>query len=114
MTGRGRPGSPWHPRASALNVPARARGVPDAQTCPRVAADGGELSCSHFDLPVTKSTTTYHFPGAPRESGVIGQVYRGTAKMSGLRRDDLDDLFPGLLDTLLTAAARQAARLGDG
>ncbi|MEU6476979.1 helix-turn-helix domain-containing protein [Streptomyces sp. NPDC047017] len=73
----------------------------------------GELSCSHFELPVTKSTTTHHFR-VLREAGVLRQVYRGTAKMNGLRRDDLDDLFPGLLDALLDAATRQAARLGDG
>ncbi|WP_196218165.1 ArsR/SmtB family transcription factor [Streptomyces blattellae] len=75
-----------------------------------LATDGGELSCSHFDLPVTKSTTTHHFR-VLRESGVIRQTYRGTAKMNGLRRDDLDGLFPGLLDTLLDAATRQAVRL---
>ncbi|MFF8093529.1 ArsR/SmtB family transcription factor [Streptomyces sp. NPDC016675] len=79
-----------------------------------LAADSAELfSCSYFDLPVTKSTTTHHFR-VLRESGVIRQVYRGTAKMNGLRRDDLDALFPGLLDALLAAAARQAARLGAG
>ncbi|MFC8661048.1 ArsR/SmtB family transcription factor [Streptomyces sp. NPDC057199] len=76
-----------------------------------LAADGDELSCSHFDLPVTKSTTTHHFR-VLREAGVIRQIYRGTAKMNGLRRDDLDDLFPGLLDSVLAAAARQAVRLG--
>ncbi|MFL4902534.1 ArsR/SmtB family transcription factor [Streptomyces sp. MMS24-I2-30] len=76
----------------------------------QLAADGGELPCSHFDVPVTKSTSTHHFR-VLRENGVIRQVYRGTAKMNGLRRDDLDDLFPGLLDCLLAAAERQAARL---
>ncbi|MDQ1031790.1 DNA-binding transcriptional ArsR family regulator [Streptomyces umbrinus] len=78
-----------------------------------LAADGDDLSCSHFDLPVTKSTTTHHFR-VLREAGVIRQIYRGTAKMNGLRRDDLDDLFPGLLDSVLAAAARQAVRLGSG
>ncbi|MFG1671131.1 ArsR/SmtB family transcription factor [Streptomyces sp. Y7] len=77
-----------------------------------LAAVGDELSCSHFDLPVTKSTTTHHFR-VLRESGVIRQIYRGTAKMNGLRKDDLDGLFPGLFDALLDAAARQAARLGN-
>ncbi len=62
-------------------------------------------------LPVTKSTTTHHFR-VLRESGVIRQVYRGTAKMNGLRRDDQDDLFPGLLDSVLSAAARQAGHVG--
>ncbi|WP_455353972.1 ArsR/SmtB family transcription factor [Streptomyces sp. SYSU K217416] len=70
-----------------------------------------ELSCSYFDLPVTKSTTTHHFR-VLRESGVIRQTYRGTAKMNGLRRADLDALFPGLLDSVLAAAAGQEGRLG--
>ncbi|MFD4716369.1 ArsR/SmtB family transcription factor [Streptomyces sp. NPDC056637] len=75
--------------------------------------EGSELSCSHFVLPVTKSTTTHHFR-VLRESGVIRQIYRGTAKMSVLRRADLDLLFPGLLDSVLAAAARQDDRLGGG
>jgi DNA-binding transcriptional ArsR family regulator len=78
-----------------------------------LAAREAELSCSQFDLPVTKSTTTHHFR-VLRESGVIRQVYRGTAKMNGLRRGDLEDLFPGLLDSLLAAADRQAGRLREG
>lgn len=76
-----------------------------------LAAVAEELSCSHFDLPVTKSTTTHHFR-VLRESGVIRQVYRGTAKMNGLRRRELDELFPGLLDVVLAAAGREADRLG--
>ncbi|MFC9677642.1 ArsR/SmtB family transcription factor [Streptomyces sp. NPDC056949] len=75
--------------------------------------EDSELSCSHFVLPVTKSTTTHHFR-VLRESGVIRQIYRGTAKMSVLRRADLDLLFPGLLDSVLAAAARQGDRLGGG
>ncbi|WP_416519148.1 ArsR/SmtB family transcription factor [Streptomyces achromogenes] len=77
-----------------------------------LAAKEAELTCSQFDLPVTKSTTTHHFR-VLRESGVVRQVYRGTAKMNGLRRGDLESLFPGLLDSVLAAADRQAARLGD-
>ncbi|KAB2971396.1 helix-turn-helix transcriptional regulator [Streptomyces sp. SS1-1] len=91
----------------ALSDPMRLRIVRELATV------GMELSCSHFDLPVTKSTTTHHFR-VLRESGVIRQIYRGTAKMNGLRADDLDVLFPGLLDALLDAAGRQAARLGEG
>ncbi|MGW1391332.1 ArsR/SmtB family transcription factor [Streptomyces nigra] len=90
----------------ALSDPMRLRIVRE------LAAVDQELTCSHFDLPVTKSTTTHHFR-VLRESGVIRQIYRGTAKMNGLRDDDLDDLFPGLLDALLDAAGRQAARLGE-
>ncbi|MGW1230410.1 ArsR/SmtB family transcription factor [Streptomyces sp. NPDC001478] len=77
-----------------------------------LAAADSELTCSRFDLPVTKSTTTHHFR-VLRESGIVQQIYRGTAKMNGLRREDLDALFPGLLDAVLEAADRQAARLGE-
>ncbi|WP_371484314.1 ArsR/SmtB family transcription factor [Kitasatospora sp. NBC_00315] len=74
----------------------------------RALADGHqEMSCIAFDLPVTKSTTTHHFR-VLREAGVIRQCRRGTARMSSLRRDDLAQLFPGLLDSVLTGARRQA------
>jgi DNA-binding transcriptional ArsR family regulator len=89
----------------ALSDPMRLRIVRE------LAGDCDELTCSQFELPVTKSTTTHHFR-VLRENGVIRQVYRGTAKMNGLRRDDLDELFPGLLDCLLVAADRQSRRLG--
>jgi DNA-binding transcriptional ArsR family regulator len=74
-----------------------------------LAASEGEQSCSAFELPVSKSTTTHHFR-VLRESGLVTQCYRGTAKMSVLRRSDLDALFPGLLESLLAAADRQHAR----
>ncbi len=76
----------------------------------RFLAAGGESSCSAIDVAVSKSTTTHHFR-VLREAGVIRQVYRGTAKMSSLRREDLDALFPGLLDTVVTAYDAQRARL---
>ncbi len=76
-----------------------------------LARTDDELACSAFELPVSKSTTTHHFR-VLRESGVIVQVYRGTAKKSALRRDDLEELFPGLLAAVLEAADRQEARDG--
>jgi DNA-binding transcriptional ArsR family regulator len=72
-----------------------------------LAVTGEDLPCSAFDVRVTKSTTTHHFR-VLREAGVIRQVYRGTAKLNELRRDDLDARFPGLLDSVLDAARRQA------
>ncbi|MBZ4320524.1 ArsR/SmtB family transcription factor [Streptomyces huiliensis] len=74
-----------------------------------LAAADVELNCSAIELPVTKSTSTHHFR-VLRESGVIRQTYQGTAKMTALRHDDLDALFPGLLPTVLTAAGHQSAR----
>jgi DNA-binding transcriptional ArsR family regulator len=76
-----------------------------------LAAAAREVACSDVPLPVSKSTTTHHFR-VLREAGVICQIYRGTSKMNALRRDDLEALFPGLLDRVLDAAERQATRLG--
>jgi DNA-binding transcriptional ArsR family regulator len=75
--------------------------------------EGEEAPCSAIDLAVTKSTTTHHFR-VLREAGLIHQVYRGTAKMTAIRRADLDALFPGLLDAVLTADAARRSRVPVG
>ncbi|WP_062432976.1 ArsR/SmtB family transcription factor [Herbidospora daliensis] len=73
-----------------------------------LAVSGAEVPCSAIDLAVSKSTTTHHYR-VLREAGVITQVYRGTSKMNGLRRADLDRLFPGLLDSVVSAVEGQRA-----
>jgi len=81
----------------ALSDPVRLRIV-------AALADGDELSCGSFDVPVTKSTCTHHFR-VLREAGLISQRRVGTARLNELRRAELDSSFPGLLDTILHAAA---------
>jgi DNA-binding transcriptional ArsR family regulator len=56
----------------------------------------GELACTTFALPVSKSTQSGHFRTL-REAGVIHQRDEGTRRLNRLRRDDLDARFPGLL-----------------
>jgi DNA-binding transcriptional ArsR family regulator len=58
---------------------------------------GGELACTTFALPVSKSTQSGHFRML-REAGVIRQRDEGTRRLNSLRRDDLDARFPGLLE----------------
>ena len=58
--------------------------------------------CGSIELPVTKSTRTHHLR-ILREAGVIRLRPEGTARISTLRRDDLDALYPGLLDGILAA-----------
>jgi DNA-binding transcriptional ArsR family regulator len=60
-------------------------------------------TCKSFDLPVTKSTCTHHFR-VLREAGVIRQRLEGTTRLNSLRREDLDERFPGLLESVLRAA----------
>ena len=50
---------------------------------------------------MSKSTCTHHFR-VLREAGVIEQWAEGTARMTRLRRADLDARFPGLLDAILS------------
>ena len=68
-------------------------------------ARADDRSCGSFELPVTKSTCTHHFK-VLREAGVIRQRQQGTSRLNTLRRDDLDARFPGVLDTIVGAAAR--------
>ncbi|MFI6505430.1 ArsR/SmtB family transcription factor [Nonomuraea typhae] len=68
---------------------------------------GLDIKCGDFDIPVSKSTATHHF-NVLREAGLIRQYYVGTARMNTLRRDDLDHVFPGLIEALIS---RPAARL---
>ncbi|MEU9236403.1 ArsR/SmtB family transcription factor [Streptomyces subrutilus] len=105
-----------HPDAAAIRLEGVLHALSDPVRLSIVRdldGSGAALACSSFDLPVTKSTTTHHFR-VLRESGVVRQTYRGTTKLNALRREELEALFPGLLDGVLTAAAAEEARLGRG
>jgi DNA-binding transcriptional ArsR family regulator len=94
------------PVREALELPAVLHALSDPirlRIVAALAATDARPSCGAFDLPVTKSTCTHHFK-VLREAGVISQRQRGTARLNSLRREDLDARFPGLLDTILTAA----------
>jgi DNA-binding transcriptional ArsR family regulator len=65
----------------------------------------GEKICGTFDVGVSKATRSHHFR-VLREAGVTHTRVEGTRRYVSLRRDDLEDRFPGLLDALLAAAAR--------
>jgi DNA-binding transcriptional ArsR family regulator len=60
------------------------------------------VACGAVPLPVTKSTRTHHLR-ILREAGVISMRAEGTRRIASLRRDDLDALYPGLLDGVLGA-----------
>ncbi|ROS43385.1 ArsR/SmtB family transcription factor [Amycolatopsis thermoflava] len=101
-----------HPAAEDITL----QGVLDALTDPvrrsivRQLADSGEdMACGTFDINVTRSTSTHHFK-VLRQAGIIRQHYRGTVKLNELRRADLERAFPGLLDTIIESARREAGR----
>ncbi|MEV6102967.1 helix-turn-helix domain-containing protein [Nocardia sp. NPDC051981] len=65
------------------------------------APDGTERHCSSFGLPVSKATLTHHFR-VLRQAGLIRQVNRGNSNMAQLRRTELQQRFPALIDLLST------------
>ncbi|AKH82803.1 ArsR family transcriptional regulator [Streptomyces sp. CNQ-509] len=71
----------------------------------RLAATGEE-SCTAIggDLDVHQTTMSHHYR-VLREAGVTWTTVRGRTRLVRLRRDDLDSLFPGLLDSVLNGAA---------
>jgi DNA-binding transcriptional ArsR family regulator len=95
-----------HPRREDLDLATILHALSDPVRLTIVAglASGGERSCSSFVVPVTKSTCSHHFR-VLREAGVIHQRQEGTARLNALREDDLEARFPGLLGTILAAAA---------
>ena len=66
-------------------------------------ADHEERTCSSVEASVSKSTLSHHFK-VLREAGVTHTRANGTQRFLSLRREDLEDRFPGLLDSILTAA----------
>ncbi|KAA2253572.1 helix-turn-helix transcriptional regulator [Solihabitans fulvus] len=78
-----------------------------------VLSDGEYHPCrpEAFDVGVRRSTLSHHFR-VLREAGVTVTQLDGRNHHVRLRRDDLADRFPGLLDTVLTnlPVAAAAAR----
>ncbi len=74
----------------------------------RALAAQGELACGTLELGVSPATRSHHFR-VLREAGITLTRPEGTHRYVSLRRDELDERFPGLLDAVLSAAEREAA-----
>lgn len=69
------------------------------------AGPGSELQCSAFHMLSSKSNLAYHFAKL-RKAGVVQFRIVGTMRLMQLRRREIDERFPGLLDAILSGAAR--------
>jgi DNA-binding transcriptional ArsR family regulator len=74
-----------------------------AIVCSLAGRNRTDLCCGDFSDFSGKSNLAYHFARL-REAGVTSTRLQGTTRYITLRRDDLDALFPGLLDTVIRAA----------
>jgi DNA-binding transcriptional ArsR family regulator len=62
----------------------------------------GELACGQIELSVTKSTASHHLKTLTN-AGITAEREAGTRKFIRLRRDELDERFPGLIASVLQA-----------
>ncbi|MFD4536429.1 ArsR/SmtB family transcription factor [Kitasatospora sp. NPDC058397] len=78
---------------------------PTRMTIVRILRAEPERACGTFPVDVAPSTLSHHFK-VLRESGLIHQREEANRKFSALRAVDLEQRFPGLLDTILAAHAQ--------
>ena len=82
----------------ALSDPVRLEMVRQLANCP---AQGG-LQCGQMKLPVKKAAASHHLK-VLYEAGLVDGEKQGVHKIITLRRKELDQRFPGLLDSVLQA-----------
>ena len=94
----------FHPNRSDIQLTAvlYALSDPIRLSIVKNLAGGKELNCGAFDISIAKSTLSHHFK-VLRESGVIEIRLEGRQRLISLRTADLDERFPGLLKSILTA-----------
>ena len=92
-----------HPPAAALDLATIMRTVGDPMRLEivRILGDGRPRVCNELSsaLRIPPSTGSYHLR-LLREAGVTRTRAQGTERLISLRRDDLEDRFPGLVDVL--------------
>ncbi|MGD0455817.1 MAG: helix-turn-helix transcriptional regulator [Solirubrobacteraceae bacterium] len=102
----------YHPAPEDLELPAILHALSDPhrlRIVRELSRDPAPRPCGSFALQVSKSTSTHHFR-VLREAGVIAQQEVGTSRLTSLRREDLDERFPGLLDAVLRSVPAPAAQ----
>jgi DNA-binding transcriptional ArsR family regulator len=92
----------YHPNSDQITLAGvlYALGDPVRLEIVKLLATGGEHACGAFDCELAKSTVSHHFK-ILRESGVVYSRKSGTQHLNSLRREELDQLFPGVLDSVL-------------
>ncbi|MEM7555151.1 MAG: transcriptional regulator [Cyanobacteria bacterium P01_A01_bin.84] len=110
----------YHPDRKDMSLPGvlYALGDPVRLEIVRQLSLKGDQCCADFDFAVSrvggepraiaKSTMSNHFK-ILRESGVVLTRKEGTQHINQLRQDDLEELFPGLLEAVLGSAQPLAA-----
>ncbi len=99
MTPRAAPSADVVTVLHALSDPVRLEIVRQLADC----GSGGEMTCGQIEVPVGKSTASHHLK-ILAAAGITADREQGTRKYVHLRRDELEQRFPGLIDSVLRAA----------
>ena len=96
---------PAEPSESGLITVLQAMSDPQRLAMLKVLADGEWHPCGAGDWAtgLHKSTISHHIK-ILREAGLFEGEQRGRRKYGRLRRDAIDERFPGLLDSVLSKA----------
>ena len=86
---------------TALADPVRLRIVAE------LARSGG-IVCGQFDVPVSMSTLSHHLK-VLREAGVLRVTPQGSYRTHELRWQEMEQRFPGVLDSITRAVGGTAA-----
>jgi DNA-binding transcriptional ArsR family regulator len=100
-----------HPVREQLSLPGVLHALSDPVRLGIVDSlrDGDERSCGALDVPVSKSTLSHHLK-VLRDAGLTQTRAEGVHRFVSLRRGDIEDLFPGLLDCVLAHSVQPPAR----
>lgn len=120
------PRSYQHPETGEIAIPRVlfALSEPLRLSMVRMLAERGEVDSVELGPDLPRSTLTHH-TSLLRESGVVFVRAEGRKCLIRLRTDDLEQRFPGLIDTVLsgyepspaagpTARDREAGEAADG
>ena len=92
-----------HPAVEALDLATimRTLGDPSRLEIVRLLADGRTMMCNDIaeQVGLPTSTCSYHLR-LLREAGVTRARAQGTQRLISMRKDALDERFPGLVDVL--------------
>jgi DNA-binding transcriptional ArsR family regulator len=103
---------PFHPSADSLDLAAILAALSDPTRLTillRLAEAEAAIRCGDFTDLASKSNLSYHF-AKMREAGLVSLRSEGTSRFLTLRRDDIEQQFPGLLDQLIASARRMEDR----
>jgi len=92
------------PQKSELELSSVLYALSDPTRLKIVAAlnETAEIACGFFPIEMAKSSLSHHFR-VLRSAGVIATRKEGTTSLNRLRKEELSERFPGLIESVLGA-----------